>query len=181
MQAQLAVVVGLHVCNHNQTTAPIYSPPETSSLVPATKAQDTERLSSTEKHFQDINIEKTASQKVVKNSHTDDIVQVFTEHGTPVEAIDTQTMLCQARSGAETTPMYQTGHPNIVSLMPRPVLFMQGACFLFFLFLPEDLKIACSCHTNSFIFILVTNQVPSLVTYLSDTCVQPCKPTMQHM
>ena len=85
MQAQLAVVVSLH------TTAPIYSPPATSSSVPATKAQDTERLSFTEKHIQDINhtgFEETASRKAVKNSYTDDIVQAFT---TPVEAIDTKT------------------------------------------------------------------------------------------
>ena len=86
MQAQLAVVVSLH------TTAPIYSPPATSSSVPATKAQDTERLSFTEKHIQDINhtgFEETASRKAVKNSYTDDIVQAFT---TPVEAIDTKTV-----------------------------------------------------------------------------------------
>ena len=74
MQARLAVVVGLHstaVCNHNQTTAPICS------SVP--DAQDTEHLSSTEKH---INLKETAS---VKNSYTDtDIVQVFTENGTPI-------------------------------------------------------------------------------------------------
>ena len=77
MQAQLAVVVSLH------STAPIYSPPETSSSVPATtKAQDTERWSS---------FKETASQKVAKNSHADDIVQAFTENGTPVEAIDTKT------------------------------------------------------------------------------------------
>ena len=77
MRAQLAVVVSLH------STAPIYSPPETSSSVPATtKAQDTERWSS---------FKETASQKVAKNSHADDIVQAFTENGTPVKAIDTKT------------------------------------------------------------------------------------------
>ena len=110
MQAQLAVVVGLHstaICNHNQTTAPIYSPPETSSLVSATtKAQDTERLRS---------FKETASRIAVKNS------QASTENGTPVEAINTKTEYIS--------------HPDIVSLMPIPVLFMQGACFLFF-FLP---------------------------------------------
>ena len=131
MQAQLAGLHSTVVCN--QTTAPIYSPPETSSSVPATtKAQDTERLSSTEKHIQDINLigfKETASRKVVKNSHTDDIVRAFTENGTPVEAIDTKT----------DTPVYRTalsGHPDIVSLMPSPViggLSMQGAMFLFFL------------------------------------------------
>ena len=116
MQAQLAVVVA--VCNHNQTPAPTYSPLATSSSVPATKAQDTERWSS---------FKETPSQKVVKNSHTDDIVQAFTENA-PVEAITTR----QARGlGAETTPMYHTGHPDIVSLMPSQVLFR-----VFFFFLP---------------------------------------------
>ena len=108
MQAQLAVVVGLHstaVCNHNQTMAPIYSPPETCSLVPATtKAQDTERLRS---------FKETASRIAVKNS------QASTENGTPVEAINTKTEYIS--------------HHDIVSLMPIPVLFMQGACFFFFL------------------------------------------------
>ena len=89
MRAQLAVVVGLHstaVCNHNQTTAPICS---TNSSVP--DAQDTERLSSTKKHIEDINLKKTASRKVVKNSYTNtDIVQAFTENGTPVETINTE-------------------------------------------------------------------------------------------
>ena len=88
MQAQLAVVVGLHstaVCNHNQTTAPICS---TNSSVP--DVQNTERLSSTKKRIQDINLKKTASRKVVKNSYTD-IVQAFTENGTPVETINTKT------------------------------------------------------------------------------------------
>ena len=114
MQAQLAVVVGLHstaVCNHNQTTAPICS------SVP--DAQDTERLSSTEIH---INLKETASRKVVKNSYTDtDIVQAFTENGTPVETIND-------------TPMYHTAftsHPDIVSLMPRDFL-CRVQCFLFF-------------------------------------------------
>ena len=113
MQAQLAVVVA--VCNHNQAPAPTYSPLATSSSVPATKAQDTERWNS---------FKETASQKVVKNSHTDDIVQAFTENA-PVEAITTP-MVCRARGlGAETTPMYSyhTGHPDIVSLMPSHVLF----------------------------------------------------------
>ena len=95
MQAQLAVVVSLHSTAptslrvSNQTTAPIYLPPETSSSGPA---QDTaERLSPTEKHIQDINLKETASRKVVKNSHTDDIVQALTENGTPVGAMDTKT------------------------------------------------------------------------------------------
>ena len=121
MRAQLAVVVGLHstaVCNHNQTTAPICS---TNSSVP--DAQDTERLSSTKKHIQDINLKPTASRKVVKNSYTD-IVQAFTENGTPVETINTKT----------DTPMYHTAftsHPDIVSLMPRDFL-CTVLCFLFF-------------------------------------------------
>ena len=126
MQAQLADLHRTAVCN--QTTAPIYSPPETSSSVPATtKAQ--ERLSSTEKHIQDINLtgfKETASRKVVKNSHADDIIQAFT--GTSVEATDTK---------ADT----HTSHPDIVSLMPSPVLqgrlSMQGALFFFFEFLPK--------------------------------------------
>ena len=116
MRAQLAVVVDLHstvVCNHNQTTTP------TSSSVP--DAQDTERLSSTEKH---ISLKETASRKAVKNSYTDiDIVQAFTENGTPVETINTKT----------DTPMYHTAftsHPDIVSLMPRDFL-CRVQCFLF--------------------------------------------------
>ena len=86
MQAQLAIVAGLHstaVCNHNQTMAPIYSS--------VANAQDTEHLGSTEKHIQDINLKETASRKVVKNSYTNDIVQAFTENDTQVEAIDTKT------------------------------------------------------------------------------------------
>ena len=114
MQAQLAVVVA--VCNHNQTPAPTYSPLATSSSVPATKAQDTERWSS---------FKETPSQKVVKNSHTDDIVQALTKNGTLVEAIDTKT----------DTSMYHTAftsHPDIVSLMPSRRLFMQDAMFFIF-------------------------------------------------
>ena len=63
--------------------APIYSS--------VANAQDTEHLSSTEKHIQDINLKETASRKVVKNSYTNDIVQAFTENDTQVEAIDTKT------------------------------------------------------------------------------------------
>ena len=86
-------------------------------------AQDTaECLSSTEKHIQDINLKKT---EVVKNSHTDDIVQALTKNGTLVEAIDTKT----------DTSMYHTAftsHPDIVSLMPSRRLFMQDAMFFIF-------------------------------------------------
>ena len=124
MQAQLAGLHSTIVCS--QTTAPIYSPPETSSSVPATtKAQDTERLGSTEKHIQDINLtgfKETASRKVVKNSHADDIVQAFTKNDTPVGAIDTKT---------------ESYHPDIVSLMPSPVTgetLCRVQCFSFFHF-----------------------------------------------